>query len=102
MKIFVSSLISGFEPLRAAARSAIQTLGHEPVMAEDFGAKPASPQVACLRGLRSSDLVVLILGERYGSVPPESSVSPTHEEYLEARDTKEILLFVQEGLVPEP
>ena len=102
MKIFVSSLISGFEPLRTAARSAIQALGHEPVMAEDFGAKPASPQVACLQGLRSADLVVLILGERYGAIPPDSKVSPTHEEYLDARDAKEILLFVQEGVAPEP
>lgn len=102
MKIFVSSLISGFEPLRTAARSAIQALGHEPIMAEDFGAKPASPQVACLQGLRAADLVVLILGERYGAVPPGSKVSPTHEEYLEARDAKEILLFVQEGVAPEP
>lgn len=102
MKIFVSSLISGFEPLRAAARSAIQALGHGPVMAEDFGAKPASPQIACLQGLRSADLVVLILGERYGVIPPGSKVSPTHEEYLEARGAKEILLFVQDDVTPEP
>ncbi|HEX7890778.1 MAG TPA: DUF4062 domain-containing protein [Ramlibacter sp.] len=102
MKIFVSSLISGFEALRAAARSAILALGHEPVMAEDFGAKSISPQVACLQGLRSADLVVLILGERYGALPPGSQVSPTHEEYLEARGAKEILLFVQEGVTPEP
>lgn len=102
MKIFVSSLISGFEPLRTAARSAIRALGHEPVMAEDFGAKSASPQIACLQGLRSADLVVLILGERYGSIPPGSKVSPTHEEYLEAkRGAKEILLFVHEGVAPE-
>lgn len=102
MKIFVSSLISGFEPLRSAARSAIKAIDHEPVMAEDFGAKPASPQVACLQGLRSADLVVLILGERYGVIPPGSKVSPTHEEYLEARGAKEILLFVQDDVVPEP
>lgn len=102
MKVFVSSLISGFEPLRAAARSAIQTLGHEPIMAEAFGAKPSSPQVSCLQGLRSAELVVLILGERYGAVPQGSRVSPTHEEYLEARETKPILLFVQEGVKHEP
>jgi hypothetical protein len=36
MKIFVSSLITGMEPFRAAAREAIIQLGHEPVMAEDF------------------------------------------------------------------
>jgi hypothetical protein len=32
MKVFVSSLISGMEPLRAAARDAITTLRHEPIM----------------------------------------------------------------------
>ena len=71
-------------------------------MAEDFGAQPTSPQVACLQGLRSADLVLLILGERYGAVPPGSQVSPTHEEYLEARDSKPILLFVEDGVTPEP
>lgn len=72
MRIFISSLISGFEPFRNAARSAVRSLGHEPVVAEDFGAMAASPQVACLQGLRSADLVVLMLGERYGTVPPGS------------------------------
>jgi hypothetical protein len=98
MKIFISSLITGFEPLRSAARSAIQVLRHEPVMAEDFGARPTSPQVACLQGVRDSDLVVLILGDRYGYVQGTSGVSPTHEEYLEARGKKPILMFVQEGV----
>jgi hypothetical protein len=32
-------------------------------MAEDFGAVPSSPQVACLQGVRQSDIVVLVLGE---------------------------------------
>ena len=98
MKIFVSSLISGFEPYREAARSAITTLRHEAVIAEEFGAQPNSPQIACLRGVRSADLVILILGENYGSVQGTSGVSPTHEEFLEARDIKPVLAFVQEGV----
>lgn len=102
MKVFVSSLIRGYEPLRQAARDAITSLGHEPIMAEDFGAQTNSPQVACLQGLRSAQLVVLILVDRYGAVPPGSHVSPTHEEYLEARGSKPILLFVREGAEPEP
>jgi hypothetical protein len=98
MKIFISSLIRGFEPFRDAARSAVTTLRHEPIMAEDFGAQPNSPQIACLQGVRSADLVVLILGEHYVSVQGTSGVSPTHEEFLEARDTKPVLAFVQEGI----
>lgn len=100
MRIFISSLISGMEAERAAAKRAIQALGHEPVMAEDFGARPDSPQVACLSELRSSDLVVLVLGERYGT-PQQSGLSPTHEEFREAQGRKPILTFVRAG-DPEP
>ncbi|MBJ7441262.1 MAG: DUF4062 domain-containing protein [Sphingopyxis sp.] len=100
MHIFISSLITGFETQRAAARRAVTTLRHEAVMAEDFGAQPSSPQVACLQGLRRSDMMVLILGEHYGFVPPGSTLSATHQEYREARETKPILAFVQEGITP--
>jgi hypothetical protein len=68
------------------------------VVAEDFGAQPNSPQIACLKGLRSADLVVLILGGRYGYIQGTSGVSPTHEEYLEARGRKPVLTFVQSGV----
>jgi hypothetical protein len=75
-------------PIRAAAREVVSTLRGEPIMAEDFGAQPHSPQVACLTGLRQSDLVVLILGEQYGAIQP-SGFSATHEEYREARARKD-------------
>ena len=101
MKVFVSSLIGSFGAERAAARSAITTLRHEPVMAEDFGAQPTSPQVACLQGLRSADLVILILGERYGEVQ-DSGLSATHEEYRDAKGSKPVVAFVREGVTPEP
>jgi hypothetical protein len=102
MRIFISSLISGFELQRAAARRAVTTLRHDPVMAEDFGAQPNSPQIACLQGLRGSDVVALMLGEDYGFVPPGSSLSATHQEYREARETKPVLAFVQQGISPGP
>ena len=76
-------------------------LRHEPVMAEDFGAQPNSPQVACLQGIRESNVVLLILGEHYGAVQP-SGLSATHEEYREARETKRVLAFVQESVTPDP
>jgi hypothetical protein len=97
MKVFVSSLISGMEPLRAAAREAITTLRHEPIMAEDFGALSDSPQIACLSGLRDSEVVVLILGAGYGDIQT-SGLSATHEEYEEAKGRKFVFAFVQEGI----
>ncbi len=97
MKVFLSSLITGMEPFRAAAREGVTTLRHEPVMAEDFGAQPSSPQVACLTGLRQSDVVVLIIGEHYGAVQT-LGLSATHEEYREAKGRKPVIAFVQEGV----
>lgn len=100
MKVFISSLISGMEPLRTAAKDAVKTLRHEAVMAEDFGARPSSPQVACLGELRKSDVIVLILGAGYGAFQP-SGMSATHEEYEEAKGHKYIFAFVQEGVERE-
>ncbi|MBK7592196.1 MAG: hypothetical protein IPI27_13240 [Betaproteobacteria bacterium] len=52
--------------------------------------------------MRSADLVVLLLGARYGYPQGSSALSPTHEEYIEARDTKPILVFVQDEVEREP
>lgn len=101
MKVFISSLISGFEPIRLAAREAVTMLGFEPIMAEDFVARPMSPQVACMDGVRQSGAVVLLLGERYGGVQA-SGLSATHEEYREARERRPVLAFVQDGVSLEP
>jgi hypothetical protein len=101
MKIFISSLILGMDPFRAAAREAVTTLRHEPIMAEDFGASPNSPQIACLTGVRQADLVVSMLGKDYGALQP-SGLSATHEEYREAKGQKPVLAFVQSGVDREP
>jgi hypothetical protein len=101
MRVFISSLITGTEQLRRAAEDAVSVLGHEPVMAEDFGALPSSPQVACLDGVRHSAAVILILGDRYGS-KQAAGLSATHEEFREARDRCPVLVFIQSGVKPEP
>lgn len=97
MKVFISSLIQGMEPIRDAARTAVTMLRHEPIMAEDFRPQPNSPQVACLSGLRQADLVVLVLGEHYGAAQ-QSGISPTHEEYREGQGRKPVIAFVQAGV----
>ena len=101
MKVFISSVIRGFETFRDAADSAIRTLSHDPVRAESFPASPDTPQQSCLAGVRESDALLLILGARYGSAPPNES-SATHEEYNEAlRNNIPVLVFVQSGVDPE-
>ena len=101
MKIFISSVIGGMEAYRAVARQAAENLRYDVIVAEDFGVSPNSPQQVCLQGVRDADVVVLLLGERYGT-PQTSGLSPTHEEYHEARGSKPVLVFVQTGITPEP
>ena len=101
MKVFISSVIAGMEECRAAAREAAESLGFTVIAAEDFGASPSSPQQVCLAGVRDADVVILLLGTRYGT-PQSSGLSPTHEEYREARGRKPVLVFVQTGVTREP
>lgn len=101
MKVFISSLIRGMEDYRDAAASAIAMLAHQPTRAEDFGASVASPQVACLAGVREADVMVLILSGAYGQVQA-SGMSATHEEYREARDEKPVLVFVHGSQARDP
>ena len=100
MKVFVSSVILGFEAEREAAARGACTLDHEVKRAEDFNATSASPQATCLAGVRWADAVVLLLGRRYGDVQ-SSGLSATHEEYREARNRCDVLAFIQTGIERE-
>lgn len=100
MKVFVSSPVRGLESYRDAVARAGRILGHEVKRSEDFGASPDTPQQACLAGVRWADVVVLLLGERYGEVQP-SGLSATHEEYREARRQGQVLAFIQADVGPE-
>ena len=96
-RVFVSSVMKGYEQYRKAARKGISQAGCDPVLAEDFAAQDASPRSACLNGVQSVDAMVLLLGSRYGWEAP-SGFSATQEEYHEAcRRHIPILVFIEEG-----
>jgi hypothetical protein len=86
------------EKLAAAAAQAQSPDVEKPIRAEQFSAMPNSPQVACLTGLRQADVVLLVLGRRYGE-PLSNGLSPTHEEFNEARTSKPLFVFVQSGII---
>ena len=100
MRVFISSVEAGSEQFRDAAAEAVEMLGHQVIRAEAFPASPRTPQQACLAAVREADLVVLLIGARYGELQT-SGRSATHEEYLEARERKPMLLFVQDEITPE-
>lgn len=97
----MSSVMRGFEAYRDTAARAAGVLGHEVKRSEDFGASPESPQEACLRGVRWADVVIILIGARYGEIQP-SGFSATHEEYREAKERCPVLAFSQVGAEPEP
>ena len=80
-------------------RSAISTTTSS--VRRDFPASAETPQQACLDGVRQSDLVVFLLSSAYGQLQT-SGLSATHEEYIEARETKPVLVFLHDGVELEP
>ena len=97
MRVFVSSVVCDYEHFRAAAKRAIDALGHVAVvMDRTHPASRRSPQTACLEAVEESDAVVLLIGGRYGSIQ-ESGKSATHEEWDHARSLgKPLLVFVED------
>lgn len=95
MKLFISSLIGGYEAQRAAVAHAAEVLRWEVLRAEDFGSRPDTPRHACLAAVREADVMVLLMGDRYGDVQ-DSGLSATHEEWQEAvRMQRPTLVFVE-------
>lgn len=101
MKVFISSVICGYEEYREAVVEGVEALGYQASRSETFPARPDTPQQACLREVRDSDLMILLLGERYGA-KQESGLSATHEEYNEAKNSnKPVLVFIEADIKPE-
>jgi Domain of unknown function (DUF4062) len=95
--VFISSIQSGLEDVRAGARAGVENYGYRAVMAETTGAAAASPQRALLDRVASADIFLLLIGPRYGA-RQASGLSATEEEFEEARRRgKPILVLVHEG-----
>ena len=101
MRVFVSSVIRGMEPHRAAVANAIESLGYSVIRSEDFGASTESPRQACLQAARTADLTIVLLGAHYGQ-PQSSGLSATHEEFREACEHGTVAVLVESETDPEP
>src|SRR6266545_1968503 len=99
--VFISSVIVGFEAVRQAAREAVESMGMRPVMAEMAGARPQSPQHALLGEVADADIYLLLLGARYGE-PGSSRISPTEEEFEEAKRRNKPIVILRQDVAMEP
>lgn len=84
VRVFVSSVIEEFEEYRAAAKAGIFAAHGEPVLIEDFPSLPVSSRNACLDGIASCDIYIIIVGTRGGWIAPSGKLV-VDEEYEEAR-----------------
>lgn len=81
LQVFVSSTFTDLRAERQAAVEAILSSGHIPAGMELFSAGDESQMTVIKRWIDESDVYLLILGGRYGSVEPVSGKSYTHLEY---------------------
>lgn len=84
LRVFVSSVIEIYEGYRAAARKGIESAGGEPVLVEDFPSLAVSSRNACLDGVASCDVLVILIGNRGGWKAPSGKLV-VEEEYEEAK-----------------
>lgn len=85
LRIFLSSTFSDLIEERKAVESAIHRMAAGFVGMEHFGSFPDVPLERCVQEVRSAQVVVLVLADRYGHVPEGSPISITESEYQEAR-----------------
>ncbi len=91
-KVLVSSTSKGLTGFRDVARDVIDGFRFdgmkcfEPVRMEDWGAQDASARDLCADKMQHCDLMVGIIGSRYGSHPPEERTSFTELEYETAME----------------
>ena len=106
-KIFISSIIEGYQDRRDIVEATINSLGKDSslkfsVIRLDQKSSPSldcSSQQACLNGVNNCDIYLGIYPKnRYGWDKSPIGISPTHEEYREAREKKKIILIFIESL----
>ena len=84
LRVFVSSVIEDYEGYRATARKGIISAGAEPVLVEDFPSLAVSSRNACLDGVASCDVLVILISKRGGWKTPSGKLV-VEEEYKEAK-----------------
>jgi hypothetical protein len=94
LQVFVSSTYSDLRDERQAAVEAILTAGHIPAGMELFAAGDESQMDVIKRWIDESDVYLLVLGGRYGSIEPKSQKSYIHLEYEYALATGKPLFSV--------
>jgi hypothetical protein len=90
-RVFISSTCYDLRYIRENLKYFIKTLGYEPVLSEEgsiYFDPTLSTQDSCLREVPSCQLLVLIVGGRFGEAYKDTGASITNVEYREAVKSK--------------
>jgi len=85
MRLFLSSTYEDLKPHRQKVEDSFAISGLEYNAMEHFGSTANPPIEVCLEAVEQSDVLIAVLGVRYGSCPPKGKRSFTEREYRHAR-----------------
>jgi hypothetical protein len=101
LTVFVCSTYSDLSEERGAVLDAVRRLQLQHDSMEFFGARAHQPIETCLEEVRRSNILVVIVGHRYGTVVPELGVSFSEAEYIEGYQSKKpCLVYIRSDDVP--
>lgn len=99
--VFVCSTFSDLSNERGAVLDSIRRLQLQHDSMEFFGARTKQPIETCLEEVRRSNILVVVVGHRYGTIVPELSISFSEAEYEEGyRLEKPCLVYIRDDNVP--
>src|SRR5690349_21641750 len=99
--VFVCSTFSDLGQERDRVLDAIDRLKLQHDSMEFFGARASQPIETCLKEVQASDVLVVIVGHRYGSLVPNLGISYSQAEYDEGfKLNKPCLVYIRDENVP--
>lgn len=99
--VFLCSTYADLAEERGRVLDAVRRLQLQHDSMEFFGARAGLPIETCLAEVRRSDVLVVIVGHRYGNLVPELGVSFSEAEYREGhRLGKPCLVYIRDDEVP--
>lgn len=104
-RVFISSTFFDLRQVRDDIGRFIRELGYEPVLFErgdvPYGSKDGLDEY-CYREIERCDILVSIVGGRYGSIAPNSTYSVSQRELRNAIERgKQVYVFVEKGVHAE-
>lgn len=100
LSVFICGTYADLRAERSAIIDAITRMRFQYGSMELFGARPEAPIDVCLEEVRRSDVLVVVVGHRYGAYVPRTNTSFTETEYNEGyRLGKSCFVYIRDDNV---